>query len=247
MATSTEQINDLIGGYTDLKAYFEGARDDIEGRVQYALNATPDMDRIYYVNVTTGDDTNTGSIGAPLASIGEAISRTPVMGLVTIYLQSDYVWGYRVNVANKLVEIRSDDIPNTRRNISFSALPQAADVSIGGVTLIGANCWLHFYGCNIQFPEYTGGLGENSNYCNIVGTHTAQTKSLQHVGLTDCDIDLPAANGIGAVVSKVRGSVVLNVQNITDVNANMTGRYIRGASGSTPEQYASIVTNMTSL
>lgn len=33
MSTSAEQINDLIGGYTDLKTYFEAQRDDWEARV----------------------------------------------------------------------------------------------------------------------------------------------------------------------------------------------------------------------
>lgn len=36
MSTSAEQINQLIGGYTDLKAYFEGQRDDWEARVAAA-------------------------------------------------------------------------------------------------------------------------------------------------------------------------------------------------------------------
>lgn len=33
MATSAEQINDLIGGYTDLKQYFEGIRAAIDGKL----------------------------------------------------------------------------------------------------------------------------------------------------------------------------------------------------------------------
>lgn len=225
---------------------YHGKIQQIDAKLDAALAAAPSMGRSYFVHRTSGDDSAVGNAAAPLASIREAIERTPRYGGVTIYLQADYSWDYRVNSLDRQIEVRSDSLPN-RRQINFGAFEQGSNVYLGGVTMVGANCWLHLYGLNLRFPQYTGGYAENPQYSNIVGTHTAQTKSLQHVGLTDCDLNMPATNGIGAICSRTAGSVVFNAQNITDVNSNMSGRYIRGASGATPEQYASIVTNMTSL
>lgn len=237
---------EAIAALNKLAEAYHDKIQQIDGKVNATMSVAPELARTYYVNQGAGDDTNTGTPGSPLASIRTAVERTPRHGGATIFLQDDYVWSERVNAVNLEVEIRSDDL-SQRRDFTLSAIESGGSVFISGFTFIGANCWLHLYGLDIKFPTYTGGNVENPQYANIVGTHTAQTKSLQHVGLTDCDLEMPAANGIGAVCSRTAGSVVFNAQNITDVNANMAGRYIRGASGATPEQYASIVTNMTSL
>ena len=81
MATSTEQISDLIAACTDLKAYFEGARDRIEDAIN---NAGPPQ--IIYVDAVSGSDLADGGYGDPVKTLGRAIDMFRGWGRTVIYL-----------------------------------------------------------------------------------------------------------------------------------------------------------------
>lgn len=90
MATSTEQINDLIGACTDLKAYFEGARDNIDAQLDVAERRVGDTQRVFNLDQSNGSDDNDGSSEAPLQTMKEIAARSVPGGSTTVILHSDY-------------------------------------------------------------------------------------------------------------------------------------------------------------
>ena len=88
MATSTEQINDLIAGYTDLKTYFEGARNRIEAAIDTMYDP-----KTLYVDSNAGDDANEGTSAAPVRTFGKALTLVPDGGKSIIRLREGLVYG----------------------------------------------------------------------------------------------------------------------------------------------------------
>lgn len=105
MATSTEQINDLINGYTNLKQYFEGIRGDIDTRLNAAASRWDDFHYVWYVDQATGSDDGNGNTASPLQSIHEAINRTPFGGRANIRIRGRYDTTRRYAAAGRKVHL----------------------------------------------------------------------------------------------------------------------------------------------
>lgn len=120
MATSAEQINDLIGGYTDLKGYFEGVRGQINADLNAAENRVGDTNRSFFVDQVNGNDANDGASSAtPLKTLAAAVSKSVWGGRLTIKLMSDYVMDNQVSFRTGSVRIQSDT-SGVLRNITFA-------------------------------------------------------------------------------------------------------------------------------
>lgn len=90
MTTSAEQINELIGGYTNLKQYFEGIRGDIDDRLNAAASRWDDFWTIWHVDQAIGSDDAAGNADAPLQTLQEAINRTPEGQRANIRIRGSY-------------------------------------------------------------------------------------------------------------------------------------------------------------
>lgn len=120
MATSTEQISSLIGGYTALKQYFEGIRANINSDLNAAANRVGDTRRVFFVDQENGDDTNDGATPqSPLKTLNKASERSVWGGYLGVRLMNDYVVDQDVTFRPGSVQIRSD-IQGLMRNISFA-------------------------------------------------------------------------------------------------------------------------------
>ncbi|WP_065329457.1 hypothetical protein [Tritonibacter mobilis] len=108
MATSTEQINNLIAGYTDLKEYFEGARD----RIQTAIDTMYDPKTIY-VDSNVGDDANEGTTAAPVRTFGKALTMVPDGGKSIIRLREGLEYG--TSGGNTSVSFRAGTVLEVNR------------------------------------------------------------------------------------------------------------------------------------
>lgn len=124
-ALTTEQVIADMRGWTDLKAYFEGIRGDIDTRLNTAEERVGDARRSFFIDQANGDDANDGATdAAPLASFEEAISRSVFGGLLGISLMSDYtlstqpvfrcgsvsITGYNDAIRNIYFADRVDDV-----------------------------------------------------------------------------------------------------------------------------------------
>lgn len=116
---SAEQIADLIGGYTDLKAYFEGKRDAIEADLDAAEVRVGDTRRTFFVDQVNGDDTNSGvTSDEPLQSLEAAIEKSVWGGFLAIQLMSDYEVSTNVNFRTGAVSITG--WPSTVRELTWA-------------------------------------------------------------------------------------------------------------------------------
>lgn len=107
MATSTEQINQLIQGYTDLKVFFEGeraaietARSDLVGTVKAQMEFSGSVD-------PNNPDVNP-SDGGVFASIADVVAASPHGATVEITLMAGevYTLGQVVDIENRCVRFR---------------------------------------------------------------------------------------------------------------------------------------------
>lgn len=109
MATSTEQINDLIGAFTDLKNTFEGKKAGIEAALSAAANAYTNFDFTVYVDQAAGDNANPGTQEAPVQTIQRAIDLAPFTALVDIRVRGAYTATQRYRPMGRLVRIAAYD------------------------------------------------------------------------------------------------------------------------------------------
>lgn len=109
--TTHEALVRQIATAEDLLAYFQGSRDSIEERVLFALDAISASIKYFWVDQLNGDDSNDGTVEAPLASFEKAFSRTPVGGVCYITLTNDYHMANIVTSVNLAVRIVGVDQP----------------------------------------------------------------------------------------------------------------------------------------
>lgn len=88
MTTTAQMISDLIAGYTELKAYFEGARNRIDDKIDTVYDP-----KTIYVDSNIGDDANDGTSNAPVRSFGYAMTLVPDGGKAIIRLREGLVYG----------------------------------------------------------------------------------------------------------------------------------------------------------
>ncbi len=90
MSTSAEQIAALIHSNTDLKLAFEGKRAEIDQTLNEVANRWEKETVIFYVDQAVGNDSNDGTKALPLASMQQAIDRTPMKTNCVIYFRGQY-------------------------------------------------------------------------------------------------------------------------------------------------------------
>ena len=83
-------IADLTTATNNLITYFNGKKTAIDVAVAAAIAAVPDTSRTWYVDQTSGLDTNAGTQAAPFKSFEKAISSTPKSGFCLVLLVGDY-------------------------------------------------------------------------------------------------------------------------------------------------------------
>ena len=93
------QIADLVGQYTALKSRYEDRIDEIDSAVAGALKTIPQQRRTYYVDVA-GDDNANGSSSSPLATIAQAVSRTPFGGKLEVRCAENQIHDWTGTVDN---------------------------------------------------------------------------------------------------------------------------------------------------
>lgn len=103
---STDQVIADMHGWTNLKAYFEGARDDIDARLNLAEQKVGDTRRSFHVDQQAGNDASDGTSEAPLASLMEANNRSVWAGVTWVTLVGDYEMRHRFTVKSHALVLK---------------------------------------------------------------------------------------------------------------------------------------------
>lgn len=238
MATSTEQINDLIGGYTDLKGYFEGIRGQIDADLDAATLRVGDTRRAFSVDQDLGDDANDGTGAYPLKTLQAAVNRSVYGGELIINLKSNYVLDKALVCRSGLVKIQSS-IPGVPR--AFTCADQVSDVETTGprLTSHSGNTFFHFKDINITMS--TGAP-------HIVANYMIGATGLTQVLMIDCLLNVPAGSD-QYLIQRVNGhGFGITVQS-TVYPTGMAGRWVIGiAGGTTPDAVNNLSnTNLSSF
>lgn len=247
MATSAEQITDLIGGYTDLKQYFENIRGSIDDRVEAAIAAAPDMHRNLFVDAVSGDDGNVGDSDNPLATLNKAIDLVPENGSGKVNLRSDIVLpASREPLGNKAITIDGENAGGNAR-IILTAYEVNNQVWMSGWNSVGTASGLMIRHCEIELPAYSGGLGERMNFSSLLGNIATFERALPIFSIRNCNLIAPAQDAYGYLATLGWNGLGFFSDNITDVNGTMSGHFVENVDPANPQSHPQIITNMTSM
>lgn len=217
MTTSTQQITDLIAGYSNLKAYFEGIQTDIDIRLNSVADRWESGEAVFYVDQATGSDTADGTQVAPLASFQEAISRTPLLSKATIYFRGDYTInqllsseGRTINVLGCAADWSSPPNDALRPSFRFGfALTGNNEIQIMGFEPEGAGAW-DLARCRIAWPSladiqttYPAGIA-GGGVTGLFRQFGSGSGSPGWINLRYLNIDLPA-DPVGWLFAGTRG------------------------------------------
>ncbi|WP_054888420.1 hypothetical protein [Pseudomonas sp. NBRC 111118] len=228
--------------------YFTGIRASINDTVAKAVAAVPTMKKIFYLNALSGSDTNDGlTSDKPLKTIEKAVAMTPVGGVCSLRLQTDYDMTTEINIENIKVELRSDVIA-TKRTLrpkyfkstdglttyiaNFAAL-LGAEVSLRDMTLVMPTA-------TAVTPAATGGGNA------FLKVNASSPATMLGVKLVNCDVTDEA----GATAFLTSGSVSGLVLSVTGTTfpAGFAGRYCAAvAAGTSASAVNNLVTNLNTL
>ncbi|MFV0385658.1 hypothetical protein [Paracoccus sp. (in: a-proteobacteria)] len=248
MPTTIEQINSLIGGYTDLKAYYEGVRAGIEDRVQYALSETPNFKREIYVNQTLGDNSATGQWNAPVASIGEAVSRVPSGGLLVLHVQGDYHVTEIIRPDNIALDIRGAGAGKPRITFGWVAsIEEPGKIERMAGFQPRNRAEFRFHALELELPADIVTPMVYSHMNGIVAGTQSAHPGVVSIKFSEVDFALAAGSVEATICGQSPAFTAINFQACT-FPANFKGRVVkgRGGEGVNPDSVSRfVVTNLS--
>ncbi|GLP86305.1 hypothetical protein [Tritonibacter mobilis] len=236
MATSTEQINNLIGAYTDLKVYFEGAKDGIEDALAAAASRYQGFFSTVHVDQAAGNDANNGTADAPVASIQRAIDLSPHDGFNMIKVRGNYTATVRVVTNGRMLSIigciagsewATADDPAQRPTLTIGYYDISGFAEVAGFHC-GYDTYIDVIGFKIQLPslaDVTAALpGSNTGSTNPRGLFAIRSSSHGRAGsvaLRYCELIVPA-DYYGAIFSAGIGWYLLTTA--LTINGDIAGK-----------------------
>lgn len=220
MATSTEQINALISGYTDLKTYFEGWQDHYESSYNdFASDVHSATNSTIYLDQVNGLDTNDGAQATPLKTMAKALTKMSWGGYITIRLIGDYQLDNQVFVRAGGMRVESADAAN-KSKLSFAGLDTGGSGAVARFYAIGG-CYLFFV--NLKVELGVADVGATSDAVISVSPITSlNCAGCEFIVLAGADQKLLGAGGGKA----------LNIATST-YPAEMAGLWIDGVAAAT--------------
>lgn len=240
MATSTEQLTDLIAQVVALQTYIQGQYeidlakyDTLRGDIHDLLAAE------FWVDQINGDDEAGGGETAPLATISEAASRVPVGSQVKIRLVGDYQMINTVFLKGCEWTIRSADFGNPSR-LTFAGESTNKPGQMPAFDASTApNSSIYFNQVTIELGTAGAGVGTR----HVVGAYTHVS-----VMINNCEVVVAASSDQNVIEWSAACSIVTKGVTFSG-DGSIAGRW-RGdlAAGTDPATVESIgFTNLNSL
>jgi len=226
MTTSAQQITNLIGSNTALKAYFEGQKGTWDDQVQDAKNDYNDLAedlrsvtaQNLFIDQISGDDANNGSIGSPVASVKQALELEAEFGTTSLFFLSNYTETEAIDFNYGRYQLRSYDTEN-QVTLKFAAVAtNAADVPAQFRMRYSANTLLMNSIKLEAAPPDAAVTGANAMF--VIGSGAS-------LSLRESEIILPAGSTQTVLSLQTVGS--LSVSGVI-TPAEMPGRWITGAA-----------------
>ena len=229
MATAQELIDKVALGFQDKLDSLNGARDNANlaaTKFDTALSAGQPTIRIF-VDAINGDDAslNPNNAGAAVKTLGEALRRTKVLRINSIFLLTDVIFDEKVELSVFWSRINivswdavADNYPAVNRTITFkdeaSGAARAAQLILrSGHGLL----WMYYVNVHLDSQYATAGLFlENmslhwyvrnvtvsqsaTNNCHVLDKTFADASALHLVAslFTPDNVDGKIVNGVGA-------------------------------------------------
>lgn len=241
------QIGDLVTKTTALVDIYNGKKTEIDTAVQKAIAAVPTNKKVLYVHQTNGLDTNDGTINAPLRTLEKAIAMTPVGGVLSLRLLSDYTMTGEIAMEGIKMELRTDTIATRRvlRPVYYKAADGLTTFITCFSALLGAEYSLR--DITIELPSATGQspVPTGGNNALIKANATSPVTNLA-IKMINCEVvDLPGATA--ALTSSSTSALLLAITGTT-FPAAFAGRYSAAiAAGTSSTSVPYLVTNLATM
>lgn len=219
------QIAALVEAANNLTSEVAGKVNEIDSAVKSAVEGVPqavldNMGRTFWLHATNGDDTNDGAHSTrPLATIGEAIRRTPAGAALEIRIMSDYEMlpsdaQHRL-AANQLL-IRPDDL-SQRFKISLAhRISSDGSIICYGIESF-RNCLINLVSTNLHIPYSPDLAGKSINRlaCFFPTHGSTDMPTPLSLRMANCDIDVeePGINPISLTTGA--GMLMLSTSNVS--------------------------------
>lgn len=240
MATSTQLLNGLIAGYTDLKAYFEGVRASIDAKV---ATLTSSLEVSYYVDATYGDDFAVGGEAAPLKTMEEALTRIPAGFNATLFLKRPAQLNAKVTTYARTILIRPTTGVSPTLEIGWherdDGLWYPGQIDFGGVA--GA---VLFNEMRVTFLARDVGTRGNAYACGLISTNSLTPPAF--VGFAGSAI-YREAGADAYLLSASINSGDINISSDTIYGSYMDGFWCAGVAAGTAASATRYSTNLGTL
>lgn len=241
------QIADLVSATNALLTNFNAKESSIDTAVAKAIAAIPVNKKILFVHQLNGLDTNDGSLANPLKTIEKAVAMTPVGGVLSLRLLSDYNMVGELSMEGIKLELRTDVISQRRvlRPSYYKSADQLSTLITCFSALLGAEYSLR--DITIELPSATGQNPAPAGGNNaLIKANATSPVTLLAVKMINCEVvDQPGAT---ATLTSSSTSALLLAVTGTTFPAAFAGRYAAAIpAGTAATSVPNLVTNLSTL
>lgn len=211
----------------------------------------------FYINAITGDDTNAGTINAPMLSIQAAVLKTPFGGICTVYLQTDYTFSAAncpsgiTSINGRSLIIASDS--STRRRVTWDVYRQNINGTFYRRTyaLVPAQgASIVFLGLTLVMPAVSGFESDAlSQMAACIYNDYSPFMYAVRVNLSLCNIEIPTG-AFGPFLAFMPIELMVNAVVLTGPVTSYLGRLLHGVtntSGTNINTLPGVLSNLTSI
>lgn len=227
---SIDQVIADMGGWTALKAYFEGNRDAMEAKIQGLIgNIEYVMGRAIYIHPVNGDDANVGSSENPVKTLDGVAALMVSGGQYTVFVMDDLTIAktHTFPATNLLF---ASDVFGTKRLLWWATQIDGTDTASPSLDLL-AQCGAIY----MRDMTISG---------SVAAPHVTQkrmfiTRALTMLSFWQCDFVVP----VGADLPLISPGAAFGLWlNSCTYPAAMAGLWVTGiAAGSDPANHPRII------
>lgn len=242
------KIAELVTATNGLINTFIGKRQEIDKAVERAVATIPKNERIYYVDAISGLDSNTGERNSPFATIKKALDSTPVGGVCTVFLLTDYALRTGVGVNGRYLRLSGVTDGQARVKIIPGYYPSPNDESWIGRFGCGCGGVVEINNIDLALPSSTGVVPApaKNHVTSFVSSAMDGGQAVVSLKLNNCNITAPD-DFVGTLIGCPTSFLVLQCNGVNFPDS-FGGKYIYQVAAQTdPAMLVNARTNLKKL